>query len=161
MFSKLINLIPRDWLVYMYKHMPFTKIKNWIVYRAQHKFLVSVLGVITNEAGQVLLLKHVYRNEPWGVPGGWMELEKPESALEREIYEETKLSVEITGLAQALFGQQPVRVDLIFRGKIVGGSFTPSSEISDIMYCDIDHWPEGLPDVQKRLIKSVLADNNS
>lgn len=65
MFAKLINLIPRDWLVYMYKYMPFTKLKNWIVYRAQHKFLVAVLGVITNEAGQVLLFKHTYREEPW------------------------------------------------------------------------------------------------
>lgn len=158
MFSKIIKLFPHDWLVYMYKHMPFNKLKNWIVYRAQYKFLVSVLGVITNEAGQVLLLKHVYRDEPWGVPGGWMELENPEIALAREIYEETKLSVEITGIAQALFGQHPVRVDLIFKGRITGGTFTPCSEISEMMYCDIDDWPEGMPDVQKQLIKSVLAN---
>ncbi|MEK3910270.1 NUDIX domain-containing protein [Paenibacillus sp. FSL H7-0331] len=57
------------------------------MYRAQNKFLVTVLGIITNETGQVLLLRHVYRTEPWGVPGGWMELEKPEVALEREISE--------------------------------------------------------------------------
>lgn len=81
MFSKLINLIPRDWLVTMYKHMPFTGLKNWIVYRAQHKFLVAVLGIITNDKGQILLLKHEYREEqPWGIPGGWMELESPEMA---------------------------------------------------------------------------------
>jgi len=158
LFSKLINLLPRDWLVYMYKHMPFTKLKNWIVYRAQHKFLVSVLGVITNEAGQVLLLKHVYRDEPWGIPGGWMELEKPEAALKREVYEETKLNVEITRLARAIYGEHPVRVDLIFRGNVVDGTFAPSSEISEIMYCDIDRWPEGMPDVQKRLIKDVLTN---
>lgn len=39
--------------------------KNWVVYRSQHKFLVAVLGVITNEERQVLLLKHVYRDQPW------------------------------------------------------------------------------------------------
>lgn len=69
MLSKLINLVPRDWLVYMYIHMPFKRFKDWVVYRAQSKFLVAVLGVITNEKGQVLLLKHVYRSEPWGIPG--------------------------------------------------------------------------------------------
>ncbi|WP_240419668.1 NUDIX hydrolase [Paenibacillus periandrae] len=159
MLSKLINLIPHDWLVYMYKHVPFKKFKDWVVYRAQNKFLVSVLGIITNETGQVLLLRHVYRTEPWGVPGGWMELEKPEVALEREIYEETKLKVEITGLAKAIFGQNPVRVDLIFRGRIVNGTFTPSAEISEMIYCDIDDWPEGMPNEQKRLIKEMLTNS--
>ncbi|MEK5166331.1 hypothetical protein NYE69_28915 [Paenibacillus sp. FSL R5-0527] len=45
----------------MYKYMPSKKFKNWVVYRTQHKFMVAVVGVITNEKGQVLLLKHAYR----------------------------------------------------------------------------------------------------
>lgn len=157
MLSKLINLVPRDWLVYMYIHMPFKRFKDWVVYRAQSKFLVAVLGVITNEKGQVLLLKHVYRSEPWGIPGGWMELEDPEAALEREIHEETQLKVEISGLAKAIYGTKPNRVDLIFTGKIVGGTFARSSEISEFMYCDVDAWPEGIPMGQKKLIKEILG----
>ncbi|MFC6333019.1 NUDIX hydrolase [Paenibacillus septentrionalis] len=157
MLGRIINLLPRDWLVYLYKHFPFKRLKNWIVYRAQHKFLVSVLGIITNESGQIMLLKHVYREEPWGIPGGWMELEKPEEGLKREIYEETKLNVTITGIAQAKYGSNPVRIDLIYTGKIVEGTFVPSSEISDIMFCDLDDWPEGMPEVQKRLIKEILS----
>lgn len=80
------------------------------VYRAQHKFLVAVLGIFTNDAGEVLLLKHVYRKQPWGIPGGWMELEQPEAALRREVREETGLEVQITSLARARFGQTPNRV---------------------------------------------------
>ena len=157
LFSKLVKLVPQKWLVYMYKHLPFKKFKNWVVYKAQNKFLVSVLGIITNEKGQVLLCKHVYRSEPWGVPGGWMELEKPETALTREIYEETNLKVQITRLEQALYGQNPNRVDLVLSGRIIAGSFKPSAEISEIMYCTVDEWPEGLPAVQKRLIKEILS----
>lgn len=136
--------------------MPIKKFRNWIVYKAQHKFLVSVLGIITNEAGQIMLLKHGYRSVPWGIPGGWMELEKPEAALEREIYEETKLKVEITGLAKALFGQNPTRVDLVFRGRLLGGTFSRSAEISEIIFCDIGDWPEGMPNEQKKLIQEII-----
>jgi len=137
--------------------MPFAKLKNWIVYRAQQKFLVAVLGVITNEKGQVLLLHHVYRDKPWGIPGGWMELECPESGLTREIYEETKLIVNITGLAKAIYGKSPNRIELVFKGVISDGEFAPSAEISNIMYCNVDEWPEGLPDNQKLLIKEILS----
>jgi len=156
MLKKIVNLFPSDVLVKLYKLLPFSRLKNWLVYKSQDRFLVSVLGVITNEAGQLLLLKHTYRDEPWGIPGGWMELEKPEEGLAREIQEETGFIVEITGISQALFNTKPTRVDLIFKGKIVGGTFKPCTEISDFMYCDVDNWPIGLPEVQKELIKSQL-----
>jgi ADP-ribose pyrophosphatase YjhB (NUDIX family) len=156
-FSKLVGLVPRDCLVYMYKHMPFNGLKNWLVYRAQNKFLVAVLGIFTNEAGQILLLKHVYREEPWGIPGGWMELEKPELALERELKEETGLSVKSIELVKAIYGTKPNRVDLIFRGRVIEGDFKKNSEISEIMYCTMDDWPDGLPLEQRKLIKEFGA----
>lgn len=141
----------------MYKHTPFAKFKNWIVYRAQHKFLVAVLGVITNDEGQVLLFKHEYRDEPWGIPGGWMELESPEDGLIREVYEETGLTLQITGLSRTIVGQKPSRVEIIFRGRISEGTFRPSTEISEILYCSVDHWPDGLPQGQRKIIKEVLS----
>ncbi|OBA06030.1 phosphatidylinositol alpha-mannosyltransferase [Paenibacillus polymyxa] len=156
MLAKLVNKIPRDWLVFMYKHTPFTRLKNALVYQAQHKFLVAVLGIFTNDAGEVLLLKHVYRKQPWGITGGWMELEQPGTALRREVWEETGLEVEITSLAQAQFGQRPNRVDLIFTGRVIPGTFRPSAEISDICYCRVGEWPEGLPAHQKKLIQKLL-----
>ncbi|MFK4470739.1 8-oxo-dGTP diphosphatase [Paenibacillus sp. RC73] len=127
----------------MYKHTPFTRLKNALVYRAQHKFLIAVLGIFTNDAGEVLLLKHVY-------------LKQPEAALQREVKEETGLEVEITSLARARFGQTPNRVDLIFTGRVIPGTFRPSSEISDICYCGVGEWPEGLPAHQKKLIQELL-----
>ncbi|MCA1295459.1 NUDIX domain-containing protein [Paenibacillus sp. alder61] len=156
MIKRLIKRLPSDLLVRLYTAMPFKGIKNWIVYKAQDKFLVAVLGVITNESGQVLLLNHVYREEPWGIPGGWMELEAPEKGLKREIQEETGLSVEITGIYRAVYQTDPDRVELIFRGEVRGGTFRPCAEISDILYCEVGSWPAGLPDTQKSLIQEVL-----
>ncbi|MNW31535.1 RNA pyrophosphohydrolase [compost metagenome] len=157
MLARLIQRIPRDWLVYMYRHMPLKSLKNTIVYRTQHKFLVAVLGVITNDAGEVLLLKHTYRDkEPWGIPGGWMELEKPEQALEREIWEETQFKVKITRLERAIYSTKPGRVELVYRGIVTGGTFQANSEISETMFCDKLHLPADLPSHQKRLIAAIL-----
>lgn len=156
MFKKLIRLIPNDTLVHLYKRMPFKRLKDWVVYRTQYKFLVAVLGIITNEEGKVVLLKHSYRKEPWGIPGGWMERENPVSALQREVREETGLSVRIDGPAHIIYDSQPHRVELVFRGQITGGTFRPSSEITDICYCEPGNWPEGLPEEHQKLIELVL-----
>lgn len=153
MLSKLINRIPKDWLVYLYKKVPFNRFKNAVVYRVQQKFLVSVLGVMTNTEGQVLLLKHVYRKQPWGIPGGWMELEVPEEGFKRELFEETGFQVKWLQLADALYGTKPNRVDLIFVGELAEGTFIANTEISEICFCSVGEWPEGVPDNQKKLIE--------
>ncbi|MFM9278775.1 NUDIX hydrolase [Paenibacillus jiagnxiensis] len=162
MLSRLIRALPRDWLVYMYKTMPFKGIKDYAVRQAQVKFLVSVLGVITDSSGRVMLLKHTYREEPWGIPGGWMEGEKPEEGMAREIREETGLSVKRLRLVKAIYGQKPDRVDLIFRGELGGESgkkgFQSNSEISEMLLCRPGDWPKGLPEDQKKLITELLRE---
>ncbi|MNJ47530.1 RNA pyrophosphohydrolase [compost metagenome] len=149
-------MVPDKWLVFMYKRFPFMRLKNWIVYKAQHKFLVAVLGIITNESGQVMLLHHVYRDEPWGMPGGWMELERPELGLQREIWEETGLKVRIDGIVRAVYGTEPNRVELVFKGKLIEGTFRPCAEISKICFVRPGEWPKGLPESQRKLLDDVL-----
>lgn len=63
----------------------------------------------------------------------------------------------ITRLARAIFDKKPTRVELVFTGTIVDGKFNPSAEITDLMYCSIDEWPDGMPNDQKKLIKEILA----
>ncbi|MFD3257441.1 NUDIX hydrolase [Paenibacillus lentus] len=161
MLSKLVKIVPNKWLVFMYKRFPSMRLKNWMVYKAQHKFLVAVLGVITNESGQIMLLHHVYRDEPWGIPGGWMELEKPELGLKREIYEETGLKVRLSGVARAVFGVAPNRVELIFSGQVIEGEFKPSAEISNICFVNAGEWPEGLPESQRKLLEDILMNTKN
>lgn len=61
---------------------------------------VGVSASIFNEAGQVLLVEHVFRPYyPWGLPGGWIERgEDPAKAVQRELQEELQLQVAVKRL---------------------------------------------------------------
>jgi 8-oxo-dGTP pyrophosphatase MutT (NUDIX family) len=61
---------------------------------------VGAVGVVFNDAGEVLLLEHVFRpNYKWGLPGGWVERnENPADTVRREFEEEVGLQVEVRGL---------------------------------------------------------------
>jgi ADP-ribose pyrophosphatase YjhB (NUDIX family) len=63
----------------------------------QPKYSVGVVGVVFNEAGQVLLVEHVFHPYvPWGLPGGWTERrEDPTETLRREFQEELSLAIEV------------------------------------------------------------------
>jgi 8-oxo-dGTP pyrophosphatase MutT (NUDIX family) len=57
---------------------------------------VGAVGVVFNEVGQVLLVKHVFRRYPWGLPGGWIERgEDPAETVRREFTEELGLQVTV------------------------------------------------------------------
>ena len=61
---------------------------------------VGAVGAIFNEAGQVLLVEHVFRLDyPWGLPGGWVNRgENPAYTVQREIKEELNLTIEVKKL---------------------------------------------------------------
>ena len=61
---------------------------------------VGTLGVVYNDAGQILFVEHVFRPYfPWGLPGGWINRgERPVDALKREIKEELGLQVNVKRL---------------------------------------------------------------
>jgi ADP-ribose pyrophosphatase YjhB (NUDIX family) len=61
------------------------------------RFTVGVVGVVLDDAGQVLVVEHVFHpRSPWGLPGGWLVSgESPSVGLVREIAEETGLDVEV------------------------------------------------------------------
>ena len=43
----------------------------------QDFYRLSSHAVLTNDAGQVLLLKANYADQAWGLPGGALDMEKP------------------------------------------------------------------------------------
>lgn len=61
---------------------------------------VGAVGVVFNEAGQVLLVEHVFRPYyPWGLPGGWVErYENPAETVRRELKEELNVDVTVKKL---------------------------------------------------------------
>ena len=73
---------------------------SWVGPR-QH---VGVAAAVFNNAGQVLLVEHVFRPIfPWGLPGGWIDRgEDPAAAVRRELAEELGLEVEVKQLLLCL-----------------------------------------------------------
>jgi len=69
----------------------------WVVHA---KFVHGVSGVIVNEDGNVLLLKHrFWKHQRWGLPGGFaLHGETLAATLRRELIEETGLEVHPTML---------------------------------------------------------------
>lgn len=77
---------------------PWTVSLARVIWRiGQPKFTAGVVGVVFNEAGQVLLVEHVFHPyAPWGLPGGWIDRgENPAEAVQRELREELELVVEV------------------------------------------------------------------
>lgn len=58
---------------------------------------VGVVGALLNDAGQLLIVEHVFHPKfPWGLPGGWMNRgEEPEQTIRREMLEETSLHITV------------------------------------------------------------------
>lgn len=77
---------------------PWTVSLARIIWRlGQPKFTAGAVGVVLNEAGQVLLVEHVFHPyAPWGLPGGWIDRgENPAETVRRELREELELVVEV------------------------------------------------------------------
>lgn len=109
----------------------------------EDQFLIGVTGIILNNKNEILLFKHNYRQTQWGLPGGYIKAkEHPQEALEREIEEESGLIVSVDEELKIRTDRQSARVDICFLGKLMGGEFRKSSEVSEAKFFTFDDLPE-------------------
>jgi ADP-ribose pyrophosphatase YjhB (NUDIX family) len=108
----------------------------------QPKFSAGVVGVMFNEAGQVLLVEHVFHPyAPWGLPGGWVDRdENPDEAVIRELREELELDAQIGPLllAEVDFGNH---LDLAYLCYARGEVGELSKELLDYGWYGADTLP--------------------
>ena len=101
---------------------------------------VAVTALIVNERRQFLLLFRETEPRIWGAPGGRLESgEDLRAGLEREVAEETGLTVEVLAPVDARsvrFGGHDY-VGLAFLARPVGGTLTLSAEHSDARWFDL------------------------
>lgn len=94
---------------------------------------VSVAGLVTNDKGEILLIKSPRRG--WEYPGGMVEPgETFQDALLREIKEEAGIDVEIIGFVGLCKNVEKDVVNIDFACKAVGGQLTTSDESSEVMW---------------------------
>ena len=124
--------------------------------RLQPKFTASVAAVITNGRGEVLLLDHVLRPKSgWGMPGGFIDPnEQPETALSREIREETGLELSDVSLLRVRVIKR--HIEIIFTARSEGKGEIKSREITELRWFDPDRLPPEMSHDQQFLIKAVL-----
>ncbi|MEL4242132.1 NUDIX hydrolase [Shewanella xiamenensis] len=124
----------------------------------EDRFRLSSHAVITNELGQVLLLKANYGNFAWGLPGGALEPgETIHEALLRECQEELGLEVNIHYLSGVYYHSAYQSQAFIFRCEftVVDAVIRLSHEHSEFAFHDIDT----LSAVQQQRVRDCLNFN--
>ena len=131
----------------------------------------SVTAVVTNEAGELLLV-HKTDNGLWALPGGGMDPgESIAQAAVRETKEETGMDIAVVGVIGLYTnpnhviayddGEVRQQCSVCFTTRLVGGQLATSSETSEVgfvaldrldnlnihpsMRLGIDHWRENRP----------------
>jgi ADP-ribose pyrophosphatase YjhB (NUDIX family) len=114
---------------------------------AANSLVPSVNVVVTNDAGQILMIRRS-DNDNWAIPGGGIELgESMAQAAVRETSEETGVECEITGLVgiytdpkHVIFytsdGEARQEFSIVLTARAIGGTPTPSSESTEVYWID-------------------------
>jgi 8-oxo-dGTP diphosphatase len=133
---------------------------NWWVLGLWHpRFLVSVVGIVTDAEGRVLLLRHRFWNgRAWGLPGGHLHRhETLEAALSREVREETGLTITMPRQLGAR-RVTPAALEVVLRATVAGGTLhMQSHEILDARFCDMDEAARLLTPPIAALVRHVLS----
>lgn len=131
-----------------------------LVWLRQSKFVVGTTGLVRDEKGQVLLLRHRFWPEgrQVGLPGGYaIAGERLEEAVAREVLEETGLRISVAHVIQVSSGFQ-LRVEVAFAGELVGGEWdVDRREVLSAQFVPIDALPADLMPDHRRLIEENAA----
>jgi ADP-ribose pyrophosphatase YjhB (NUDIX family) len=121
------------------------------------KFTLGVSGVVLDDEGRVLLLKHTFRRRyPWGLLSGWVRAGEPlEAALHREAAEETGLSISIERLVALRKDRYHLFLEAVFACRAAGGVFRPSNEVSEVQWCRPEELPVGTHPDHQPLIREL------
>lgn len=121
--------------------------------------LMGAAAIITNDIGQVLLVRHSYGKQNWDLPGGKAEpKESAQETAQREVREEIGLEVEIGALTGIYYDPAYDMHHFAFRA--FGGTGqepAPSSpEILECGYFSVEELPRPMSDFTYRRLLDAL-----
>ncbi|RDI37937.1 NUDIX hydrolase [Falsibacillus pallidus] len=103
------------------------------------RHILSVSGYITNDAGDVLLVRNFHRSDTMEMPGGQVEEgETLEEAVHREIFEETGVKVHLLGITGIYQNMTAGVTGVVFRGTYTSGEPRPAeNETSEVSFTEL------------------------
>ncbi|MCF6525015.1 NUDIX domain-containing protein [Streptomyces sp. JJ36] len=132
-----------------------------LLWLSQAKFMVGVTGVVRDDAGRFLLLRHRLWPEgrQWGLPTGCARKgEEFGETVTREVREETGLEVTVGPLVRLRSGYR-LRVEVAYEAVLAGGELSIDPlEILEARWCFPDALPEGVQESHRELIRLALTD---
>ncbi|TMW72805.1 NUDIX domain-containing protein [Alteribacter natronophilus] len=104
------------------------------------KHTMSVSGYITNQEGEVLLVRNFHRSDTMEMPGGQVEEDETlEEAVHREIFEETGVKVRLLGITGIYQNVTRGVTCVVFRGEYESGKpETAENETSEVCFTKLN-----------------------
>lgn len=166
MIWRFVEKVPPSVIVAIWRRLPKSAVLRRFLRRmADRRFSVGVSGLIYAQNGDLLIVKHTYGADPWGLPGGALKREQPFDGLVREVDEETGFSVEPLEILDVIMHKDG-HVQVIIKAKLIGGLFTPSPEVSEYGFIRPPKGLDKLSGCQQRLVKkysekSIRSDEHA
>ncbi len=131
-------------------------VQSRVVWLLNAKFVVGVTGVVRDDEGRVLLLRHRMwpPGRQWGLPSGFARRgEDFRRTLVREVREETGLDVEAGRLIMLNSGLR-TRLEVAYEARLTGGELRLDPfEILEARWCRPDDLPEDVQPVCHPLVR--------
>ena|SRR5579872_1166466 len=146
------------WLLRIWRQLPAPLRQLYL--RARYgRFAVGVAALIRDADGRILLVHRTYsRDEPWAMPGGWLERGdlRIELALARELREETGLRIKVGGVRAV--ERTGFAVVLLMHAELLDptNAFRPSPEVSEVAWVEPARVSE-LSRFNGRLLRQALV----
>ncbi|MBL3664479.1 NUDIX domain-containing protein [Streptomyces sp. M2CJ-2] len=126
-----------------------------VLWLAHSKFMIGVTGVVRDDQGRVLLLRHRMwpEDRQWGLPTGYAQAgEEFAATIVREVREETGLDVKAGRLVHLKSGYR-LRAEVAYEAQLVGGELKLDPfEILEAGWFAPDDLPDGLQESHQLLI---------
>ena len=137
--------------------------------------MIGVGAVIEDEAGRILLVKHVperggFWQGKWICPGGRLDFgETIEEGIKREVREETQLEIDLIKplppFDRIVGSNDEVSLHVIYidyRARVTGGKLKPGSDVGEAIWIEKKRipqiWEELHEDTQKLLRIAKIVD---
>ncbi|MFI8303789.1 NUDIX hydrolase [Streptomyces sp. NPDC085927] len=131
-------------------------VQSRVMWFLNAKFVVGVTGVVRDDEGRVLLLRHRMwpPGRQWGLPSGFAHKDEDfRQTVVREVKEETGLDVEAGRLVMLNSGFR-TRLEVAYEARLLGGELRLDPfEILEARWCRPDDLPEDIQPVCGPLVR--------